>query len=264
MSMRCLSGVGAAIVVGLGLASSASAGTYAWNWQVGDIGTSGMSTNGGAIESIYASFNTTTKQLTWNATFSNQIARGYTLAVSKGPNPKGHAGELALLYFDAESLSSPKLTVYAYNGQNLQNSWRDGNGNVGGNQTPDLIKGKNDTSYILNIEAKNVGTKRQFNLTIDTSAINSHTPLYPSGDDDWTGAQWAQKLGLWFHPVKGLDAGYNSNGSLKKWDITGQGWLDLADCDTDNMQVVPLPTAGAMASAALLGVAGIRRRRQSL
>lgn len=261
MSMRGVTGMGAAIVVGMSFASVASAGTYTWNWHVGDVGTSGMNNNGGAIESIFASFDTTTKQLTWNTTFSNQLARGYTLAVNKGPNPKGHAGELALMYFDAESLSNPKLSVYAYNGKNLQNSWKDGNGNVGGDQTPDLIKGKNDTSYIVNIEAKNVGAKRQFNLTIDTTAINAHTPMYPSGNNDWTGAQWAEKLGLWFHPVKGLDAGYNSNGALKKWDITGQGWLDMAGCDTDHMQTIPLPTAGAMASAALLGMFGVRRRR---
>ncbi len=252
---------GVAVIAGTCIGSAASAGTYSWNWNVGDPGTSGMSNGGGNIESIFASYDTSSKQLTWNTTFSNQVARGYTLAVNKGPNPKGHAGELALIYFDAESLSSPKLSVYAYNGKNLQNSWLDGNGNAGGNQTPDLIKGKNDTSYIVNIEAKNVGTKRQFNLTIDTSAINAHNPMYPSGDNDWTGAQFAEKLGLWFHPVRGLDASYYSNGALKKWDITNQGWLDMADCDTDHMEAVPLPTAGAMVTAALFGFAGIRRRR---
>src|SRR5690606_41362588 len=62
---------------------------------------------------------------------------GSTLALNNGPNPKGHAGELALLYFDA-SRSTPVLTAYGYNGQNSVTTFYDGS-HSNGTQFPDLI-----------------------------------------------------------------------------------------------------------------------------
>lgn len=252
--------VATAVVAGSSLVSSASAGVYEWNWHVGDPVKGGISNTGGAIESIYSSFNTATQHFTWNATFSNQITRGYTLAVNSGPNPKGHAGELALIYFDAESLSHPKVSVYAYNGLNSSTSYKDGNGALGGNQTPDRLMATGESSKIINIEAKNVGSRRELNLTLDVSTINAHFPLNPGpSGTDWSGVQFAESLGLWFHPVRGLDATYNSNGFLSGWSNTGEGWFDATDHNTT--QVVPLPTAGLMGSLTLAGAIGVRRRR---
>ena len=137
-----LTGIGALAVA----ASMASASEYQWNWTAAQGG--GVNNAAGVFESINASYNSDSQRFVWDVVFSNQVTRGYTLAINNGPNPKGHAGELALIHFDATSLNAPKVTAYAYNGQNAINSWIDGNGAVAGNQTPDIIKSATDTSWI--------------------------------------------------------------------------------------------------------------------
>lgn len=99
----------------------------------------GISNNAGAWESVHAELTISTNRMVREVTFSNQITTGFTLAVNNGPNPKGHPGELALIYVDAENENDLRIAAYGYDGQNLQNSWQDGNGDVGGNPAPDKL-----------------------------------------------------------------------------------------------------------------------------
>jgi len=246
--------VAAAAVAAIGVVGSANAGSYLWNWNVGDPGS--PNNNGGVIESIHSSFNTNTKHFTWNVLFSNQVTTGYTLAVNKGPNPKGHGGELALLYLDASSQANVKVTAYAYNGQNAFNSWKDGDGNTAGNQTPDKILSKSDNGWILNAQSQDIGSKRLISLTIDASLINGHAPDY-GVSSDWTGICFGEKIGLWFHPMTGVSASYGQDGFLTAWSRTGEGWFDASNRGTT---LIPLPSAALMGAAGLVLVGGRRRR----
>jgi hypothetical protein len=246
------------------IAGSVHAAQYSWDWNAsmgsGGGPGSGQSDAHGVFESIHAEYDDVTDNFVWNVVFSNQITRAYTLAVSPGPNPKGHAGELALIYFDAKtSLANPKLTVYAYNGLNLNNSWSDGNGAASGSPLGDLIHGANDTSFINSIDVIDTPDgKRTFTLDIDASAINGHSPLFPGpeGPGEWTGLRFAERIGLWMHTYTTLNPTYGNDGRLCSWNNQGEGYLD-----GQNFVTVPLP-AGAWLGMAGLGVVGFVARRR--
>lgn len=244
----------AAIAACLAAAGSAGAASYNWNWNVGDPGS--PNNNGGVIESIQASFNSNTKHFTWNVLFSNQVTTGYTLAVNDGPNPKGHGGELALIYLDASSQANVKVTAYAYNGKNTFTSWKDGDGDLAGNQAPDKILSKSDNGWILNAQSQDIGSKRLISLTIDASIINGHSPDYGVASD-WTGIAFGQKIGLWFHPMTGVSAAYGQDGFLTAWSRQSEGWFDASNRGTT---IVPMPSAALMGAAGLVLVGGRRRR----
>jgi hypothetical protein len=249
----------AAAAAALAAGSVANAETYYWEWNYVD----GTNPAGGAFESISASYDNVSHQFVWNTVFSNQITQGYTLAVNSGPDPKGHGGELALIYFDATG-PSERVNVFAYNGANLSNSWQDGDGRneAPGDQTADYIYGFGD-SRILNADMFDTGDgKRHFNLTLDATGIQNHIPLYPQdadgdGVNDWTGLAFGpEQLGLWFHTYTGLTTSYGQNGQLCQWDFNGQGWFDGA-----GLQLVPLPTSAWMGLAGV-GMAGVIVRRR--
>jgi hypothetical protein len=242
------------------LAGAAHAEIYTWNHTI--TGADGTNNAAGVFESIQAEFDTVTNRFVWNATFSNQVTRGYTLAVSPGPNPKGNAAELALLYFDATNANAPKVTAYAYNGQNAMNSWQDGNPFVAGNQAGDLIHDANDTSWIEEAAVVDAGGKRTFRLTIDASTIQNHSPLYTqnSAVGDWTGLAFGPQLGLWMHTFTGLQSNYLNDGRLCGWGWNQHGWFDGSGYQ--NVVLVPLP-APAMMGLAGLGVVGFVARRRA-
>ena len=241
-------------------AGTAGAAIYQWNWQVGDTGSYGLNNRGGTFESITSTYNTVTNALTWDVTFSDQITDGFTLALNDGPNPKGHAGELALLYVDVTDTNDPRMLAYAYNGQNTNKSYIDGDGNAPGHQTPDDIvdaDDRNGSGWInsLTVEDTPDGKRRIF-FDIDATVLNSTTPMYP-GSTPWFGMGFGEKLGVWFHPYKSLDTEYNpANGLLTKWKGRG-GWFDGGNIDTT---VVPAPGPVALLAGAGL-LAGSRRRR---
>lgn len=250
-----------AVVALAAAAGAANAAEYAWNWNASP----GVTNNdGGAFESIDARYDTDSKQFVWNVVFSNQVTKGYTLAVNDGPNPKGHAGELALLYVDFSEASTRKVTAYAYNGANTNRSWTDGNGAVAGDQAGDFIQGSNLPGwYTLSVNDTSDG-KRSVSLSLDASNINAHCPLYPgpNGASEWTGLGFGNQIGLWMHTYTGLSAGYFNNGRICGWDTSGEGWFDASNYQT---VLVPLPPA-AWAGIGGLAVAGIvgRRRKQAM
>ncbi len=243
-------------------AGAASANEYVWNWTTPS---SPITNNtGGTFESISARYDAGTNQFVWNVVFSNQITKGYTLAVNDGPNPKGHAGELALLYVDFSSNATRKVTAYAYNGANTNRSWIDGNGAVSGNQTADFIQGSNLPGwYNLAVNDTSDG-KRHVSLSVDATTINGHTPLYPgpNGASEWEGIGFGPQIGLWMHTYSTLSSGYFANGHICGWNTSGEGWFDGSNFQT---VLVPLPPA-AWAGIGGLAVVGFvsRRRKQAM
>jgi len=219
-----------------------------------------QNSNGGQIDRITARFNDSNNRLDWSVEFGNQVTEGFTLALSPGQNPKNHPGELALFYFDASDMNNPRLTSYAYNGENNISSYEDGDTSTPGDQTPDLITVDSQLrsgDIKVSVDDNTDGT-RTLGFSIDATSIIEHNPLFPSATEDWTGASFAEKIGIWFHTFRNFDASYDDEGRLISLNKSGEGWFDGANIQT---QVIPLPGAAAMTLAGLGLVA--RRRRNA-
>jgi hypothetical protein len=246
---------GAATLVAV-CAGSASAQTYAYNVDFNAPGAPTVNNNGGTFDSMSTTFNHSTNRLTFSVTFSDQVTKGFTLAINGGANPKGHGGEMALFYFDANNLAAPKLTTYNYNGQNNITSYFDGDGVTGGIQAPDKIQSNADLNVGDSLFAQDSGGKRTLSFSIDATDIVGHNPAYGNAAD-WTGAQFAEAFGIWMHPFKTFNPTYDGNGNITSLQNGGQGWFDGTMLQTT---LIPLPSAAAMAGVGLFGL-GLRRRR---
>lgn len=263
MSIRSL--VAAATMLAAG--SAASAAVYSWNFTAGQPGGNyAIDNTGGTFQTVQSTYNNVTQRLTFSVTFTNQITKGFTLAMNNGPNPNGLAGELALLYFDGTNIASPKLTAYGYNGANLQTSWTDGNGGVTGNQTPDRIISTISAGFMNNLSVVDNAGKRTMSFDINVATINSFVPTYTAGNP-WKGIKFDSKVGIWMHPVKSLTSAYGNsgatNGYLTGWNIgTGnEGYFDGTNFNTDT--IIPLPSAAWLSLAGLGGVVVARRVRRA-
>lgn len=260
----------AGVALALAAASSAHAVQLNWNFSPGAPGSYSnyaYSSGGGSIDLINSTFDTVTKRLTFNVQFGPSSpgalldTRGFWLVLNDGPDPKGKPGELAIIYFDASTLATPRMTVYGYNGANAANSWQDGVPATSGVFEPgDLIKGLVDAgSYINNLSAQDMnisgtGVRRVMSFDIDAADLINHSPLYPSAGVDWHGTGFGENLGIWFHPVKAFNATYDLNrGGINSLQLGAQGYLDGRDF------IVPAP--GAVALLGLGGLAIARRRR---
>lgn len=216
-----------------------------------------QSNGAGQIKSINSSYWKDGTHFSWSTTLgkspSGKQANGFWLAVSPGPNPKGKAGELALLYFDG-STSDPILTAYGYNGENGDTSWKDGNGS-GASADKILTSKKGDTSWVKSLKRTvNPDGTVTMSFAIDPTKINGHTPKYPE-TTPYTGVKYGSQIGVWFHPVTGLTTDYNSDGFLKKWSWKEQGWYDDSNQKT---QCVPEP--GTFIALGVGAAAFLRRR----
>ncbi len=227
----------------------------------------------GVLTNVVSSFNDVTNIFVWTATFepcNGKLPDGYWNVINNGPNPKGHSGELAILYFDASDLANPQVTAYAYNGQNGTISYKDGVRNDDipgvpgqpGNQTPDRIASSisGDTSWVHEISATDNGKTRTLHLKIDATGIINHVPLYPDPEppyDPWYGLGYDHVIGFWFHPSYGTQTSYcsettgkrvvvpttcsdvadgqTSAGYLQDYRYTTQGWYDLGNRPTNDV-----------------------------
>jgi MYXO-CTERM domain-containing protein len=242
------------------VAAGAASADVSWIWSRAVNGGAGLNDNGGVFQSARADYVPAINRFAFKATFSNAVTNGYWLAVSPGDNPKGHSGELALLYVDLSNIAAPKVTAYAYNGINGDNSHVDGS-NASGVQAPSKIASTHatDPSKRLNaiVTVTDANGGRTIDLVLDSSIIQSYAPQYP-GNTPWTGLEIGPAFGIWWHPVTGLQTNYGADGFLGQnssdWSWTSQGWFDAA-----HLPVVPTP--GAAALLALAGVAAGRRRR---
>lgn len=254
----------------LGIALSvapAIAQPFDWNWAAPDnsfklgngsgnhryTSPEGIAVNdaAGLIESVNASFDPATGLFSWSATFGSVPGHprletdGFTLALTGGPNPKGVDGELALLYFDA-SRNTPVLTAYGYNTFNNATSFFDGS-KARGRQRPDRIFSSMIDGGVDFINVSNPDGTQTLGFSLDASAINNHAPRY-GNPADWTGIEFGEDIGVWFHPVSGLSTKYR-HGYLKWWQYCTQGWFDGADMPTTPVTPEPgtllMLTAGA-------------------
>ncbi|MCB0331967.1 MAG: hypothetical protein KDD55_00640 [Bdellovibrionales bacterium] len=178
----------------------------------------------GILTHLESTFNDVTNIFVWTATFepcNDKLPDGYWNVINNGPNPKGHSGELAIIYFDASNPSDPKITAYAYNGQNGDKSYKDGVRDDDlpdvpgqpGNQTPDRIASNisGDTSWVQEISVTDNGNTRTMHLKIDATGIITHVPLYPDiipPYDSWYGLGYDHVIGFWFHPSYGTHTVY--------------------------------------------------------
>ncbi|MCC6403309.1 MAG: PEP-CTERM sorting domain-containing protein [Fimbriimonadaceae bacterium] len=250
---RFLTGVVAALA-----ASSALATNWVWDWDGGTA----YNNMGGRINSIHAEYNDATNRMVWKTNFGKnpdgKRTDGFSLIVTPGPKPRGDRGQYAAFYFDRSgggSGNNPALTVYAYNGKNNDDSWKDGS-NASGTQAPDRILSSKLTQNWIN--ALNVVTEangsRTFTMDIDATAIRNHVPAYP-GSDPWTGSSFGPRLGLWMQPVVGISSAY-SDGYLCDWQYKDQGCLEGA-----NFCAVPEPGTIIALGAGIAALATRRRRK---
>lgn len=243
-----------AIVSLVAAAAAGQATVYNFNWPGATGGTYGINHAAGEIKSMSASYNTQNKSFNYYLTMgkvpgSNTLkTNGFWLVVSPGANPKGHAGELAILYFDA-STSNTKLTAYTYNGQNGFTSF----------QNQDKIASSSKTAnFVKSMVVSDTPAGRVLGFSIDATKIQNHVPSRPGpgGAADWTGVSFGEKMGVWMHPVAGLRTGYGNDGFLCNFDFNKAGWFDGEGFRT---QSVPEPTT--MAALAIGSLIAARRRR---
>jgi hypothetical protein len=238
-----------------GVVSCAAADYHQWDFSRGMPGSYGINDAGGRIESIRTTFDPSSQDFSFSVNFSNSITQGFWLAISPGANPKGHAGELALMYFDARISGDARLTIYNYNGENGASSYRDGSP-LSGTQTPDRVLTSLSPSFAPALSVAESSGGRSFSIAFNAAAVNGHNPLYPAaGGNDWTGLAFGEQLGIWFHPVANLSSSYNNDGWLTNFGGT-QGWIDGNGFTTT---LVPAP--GSLALVGLAGLCAARRRR---
>ncbi|MEO0973750.1 MAG: hypothetical protein AAFX85_11700 [Pseudomonadota bacterium] len=231
--MRMTLTAAALTVAGAFAASTASAATFIYENTGGTFG------NGGSFSNVTSTYDAASEQLTWlvdNGQRGGDIMDGAWLVLSDGPNPKrADVNELAIFYLD---FTTNRMAAYAYNGLNNSNSWL----------TPGVFLGDYSSGVV------NSGTTRGF--SIDASAINAAT--VPNSGSGWQGTGFGSQIGIWFHPVFGLNAGYNADGSLNQWDFAAQTWLDLNAVNTVS---VDEPALLGLMGLGLLVMSGFARRR---
>lgn len=257
----------AGVLVATTLSAAAFAQTYNYQWNEGD---GGANNAGGVIKQLNTSYDTGAKSLSWSMTFGEVPSSsalktdGFWMVVSNGPNPKNQSGQLAIFYMDASN-PAPVLTVYAYNGVNGDNSYKDGS-IASGTQAPDRIaSSKVDNGFIesLSVVTNPDGTRTlgfKVKTEDSTQNINGHSPLHP-GPDPWEGAQFGEKIGIWVHPTAGTVTDYYNSGSaagfLKNFAYQKSGWLDL-----ENKTTTVVPEPATLAVLGLGAAAALRRRRK--
>jgi hypothetical protein len=256
--------IGALAIVG---AANAQVNHFFWtsgsqaNLNTNALSPSTFGNGAGEVKAISSEYNQTTKELSYHAniakTSDGKTADGFWLVMSKGPNPKGVAGELATFYFDASGEGTPKLSVYGYNGVNGSDSFKDGSPREG-IQSPDRIKSASvASSYVKNL-TKSIQADGSVTLgfKIDATTINNRP-----GVAGWEGAQFSNSIGLWFHPTQGTQASYDPNGYLSTFSYRSSGWVD-----TDNLCTgsgpAPVPEPASMAALGL-GLAGLLKRKRN-
>lgn len=230
----------AAVLTTAGLGTSAAnAAVYGYQWDRppgfdGTVGPTYVNDDAGMINNLTTEYDSDNQQLTFLAAFepeagTGELPLGFFLVINNGPDPKGIDGEYAILYFDAITDTTPIITAYAYNGENGADSFFDGAEAVG-NQAPDpIVSSLNDPGLITAASSVDNPGGRVVSFTIDTSAINAHSPAYGS-DADWEGIAFDDTIGVWFHTYSMLNAGYGADGFLLP-DPTGASWLTWNELD---------------------------------
>lgn len=250
----------AALAAGPGLCLAGP--IYGWNWSNPGPGT--FSNNGGRINWVESQFDTNNNRLRWTANFGQEASKlrttGFTLALTAGPSPHPMAGEVALLYFDAEdafaSTGAPILTAYGFNGLTDDKSYMDGSP-AAGVQTPDRILSSRNSAavawlYDISAVTEADGT-RTMSFEIDVDPIGSFSPTQSSPvANGWHGIGYGPNIGVRMHTFSDLHTTYSGD-YLTAWSWKSQGQLSgasFAATVTDPI-AQPVPEPGSLA---LLGI----------
>ena len=182
----------------------------------------------GDIQQVWTSFNEATNEFSFKVAIDGN-SEGFTLAVNDGPNPKGHADELALFYFD-NSGKNPVVTAYNYDGEN----------NLGSYQNEHLVSSLNSDSPFTSIEVTtDEHGNSMLSFSLDATSIVEH-----SDNPDWTGVGFQDNIGVWLHPVDGLETTYDSDGFLESWNFDNQSFFDVANQSAGVEMIFPEGPSG--------------------
>lgn len=258
VSAAALGAVASAAVAGPVYSFSVSANS------AGQLPYGGNSNVAGTFNTVSASYDTNTNQFSLDVLFDDRKTDGIWMAINGGPNPKGHAGEMAILYFGKKAgTNTLVLSAYAYNGLNGNTSYKDGNGDGISGDADFITNSILDSSFLLSGGINDVsGGKRRVHFSMDASDIQSHSPANP-GSTPWTGVAFGPQAGLWLHTLKGSSFDfYSSSNKIKNLTYWKQGWYDANFIPTENPGTgIPMPAAAGLGLAGLLTVGSQRRRR---
>lgn len=186
-------------------------------------------------------------------------ANAFWIAVSEGPNPKGIAGELALLYFDASRAGAPVITAYGYNGSNGFDTYKDGSPAAGIQAPVKIASSLKNSSFVQESwyteKDKYANDNTTMGFRINKSVINNF-----NGGKNWEGIDFSSKFGIWYHPVTEAETSYGADGFLTKFSFDQSGWVDLNDVKTGTGPT-PVPEPASMAAIGL-GIVGLLKRKR--
>jgi len=200
---------------------------YSWAWSPGQPQV-WLSNSAGIWEAVSGTFDPSTRRLTWEVTFANQVTEGMTFVINNGPMPDQISAVWAMLYLDGNNPANPILTVYSYNGRPDRSSWYDGDPQTPGNQGGDLVASSLlDSSWIHGLSITDAGGKRTFRMDIDATPIINHVPMWPNVDGiPWEGIGFDGGIGMWLGAYIDLFTSYSA-GRLTQWQYASpQGYFD--------------------------------------
>lgn len=244
---------------------SSQAAIYSYASGPGQLG---HDSHNASYDRIFTSYNDDSEEFIWEAEGITKDGYGgpdgFWLVVNAGGNPKGaDVNELAIFYAD---LNTERLWAYAYNGANNSNSWSE----------PGILI----NSYF---DGELSVTENAFRFQIDATDINNfeHDEITEANEQNggmWSGVQFFESIGIWFHPVWGLTSETLSDSiaempfltvgtapigdQLTQFDYDKSTWFDTEYLDT-KVSAVPLPASIWFLGSSLLALLVISRRSTS-
>jgi hypothetical protein len=169
---------------------------------------------GDPISQLVTTYDPLTEWFTWDISYEDgQKMDAFWLVINNGPNPKSsNTNELAITYGD---ITKGLASTYVYNGQNSASSIR---------------------SPAIWLEDHSIATSDTgFSLSFDATNINNW-----SSNPDYTGIQFDQDVGIWFHIAEKANITYDGN-TLTDFNIASRdhGWYDVSNRQAALVEFTP-------------------------